>query len=133
MRTRLKSPTTIESRKGLPSGPARDTRGRRMRPIHPGEMLREEFLVPLGMSAHSLALAIQVPATRIGEIVNERRGITAETALRLSDFFGMTPEFWMNLQARYELELARDAMAARGYRGVHPAAKDKNGLLKAAV
>ncbi|CAO3406272.1 HigA family addiction module antitoxin [Azospirillum largimobile] len=64
---------------------------------HPGEVLREEFLVPLDLSAHALALALRVPATRIGEIVNERRGITADTALRLARYFGTTPELWLNL------------------------------------
>ena len=66
-------------------------------PIHPGEILREEFLGPLGMSAHQLALALRVPATRINDIINERRGITADTALRLSRYFGTTSRFWMNM------------------------------------
>ena len=70
---------------------------------HPGEVLREEFLVPLDLSAHALALALRVPATRIGEIVNERRGITADTALRLARYFGTTPEFWLNLQMAHDL------------------------------
>jgi antitoxin HigA-1 len=80
----------------------------RLPPIHPGEILREEFLAPLGMTAHELALALRVPATRINEIVNERRGITADTALRLSRYFGTTSRFWMNMQASYELEVAED-------------------------
>lgn len=84
--------------------------GDRLPPIHPGEILREEFLVPLGMSGHELALALRVPATRINDIVNEKRGITADTALRLSRYFGTTAKFWMNLQASYELEVAEDQL-----------------------
>ena len=74
-----------------------------MRPIHPGEILREEFLVPMEMSANALAKALHVPANRISAILGEKRGVTADTALRLSRFFGTTPEFWMNLQATYDL------------------------------
>src|SRR6266702_2802739 len=81
----------------------------RLAATHPGEMLREEFLVPMGLSANALALAIRVPVTRVSEIVNERRGITADTALRLARYFRMTPEFWMNLQSHYDLEIAREA------------------------
>ena len=84
--------------------------GDRLPPIHPGEILREEFLVPLGMSGHELALALRVPATRINDIVNEKRGITADTALRLSRYFGTTAKFWLNLQASYELEVAEDQL-----------------------
>src|SRR5882672_8526831 len=79
---------------------------RDLKPVHPGEILREEFLVPLGMSANALAIALQVPATRIGEIVNERRGITTDTALRLSRYFGTSAQFWMNMQASYDLQVA---------------------------
>jgi antitoxin HigA-1 len=75
-----------------------------MRPVHPGEVLREEFLVPLEMSVNALALALSVPATRLHEIVNERRGITADTAYRLARYFGTTPEFWANLQTAYDLK-----------------------------
>ncbi len=74
---------------------------------HPGEILREEFLAPLGMSAHALSLALRVPANRIGAILKGERSVTAETALRLSRFFGSTPEFWMNLQAMYDLTKAK--------------------------
>jgi addiction module HigA family antidote len=77
-----------------------------MRPIHPGEILREEFLVPLDMSANKLAAALDVPANRITEIVAERRNITADTALRLAAFFENSPEFWLNLQRTYELRTA---------------------------
>ena len=75
--------------------------------ITPGEYLAEEFLEPLGLSANALALALRVPATRIQAIVKGERGITAETALRLAQYFGTTPEFWMNLQANYELDKVR--------------------------
>jgi addiction module HigA family antidote len=78
-------------------------------PIHPGETLREDFLVPLAMSVNRLALELHVPATRVNEIARGRRAITADTALRLGRFFGTSPQFWMNLQANYELEMARDA------------------------
>ena len=71
--------------------------------IHPGEILREEFMVPLGISQNKLAIELRVPTTRIGEIVNERRGISADTAVRLGIFFGTGSEFWANLQANYDL------------------------------
>ena len=77
--------------------------------LHPGEMLREEFMKPLGLSANALAIALRVPVTRISEIVRERRGITADTALRLARYFNMTPEFWMRLQMDYDLESAAQA------------------------
>ena len=73
---------------------------------HPGENLREEFMEPMGISQNALAMALHVPATRIGEIVHERRGITADTALRLGKYFGTTPEFWLNLQNSYDLQVA---------------------------
>jgi len=76
-------------------------------PVHPGEMLREEFMKPLGISINGLALELHVPVTRISEIVNERRGITADTALRLARHFGTSPDFWMSLQKDYELILTR--------------------------
>lgn len=77
-----------------------------MRPIHPGEILREEFLVPLHLSANALAIALGVPAPRINDIARKRRGITADTALRLARYFGVSAEFWMGLQADYDLRLA---------------------------
>lgn len=80
-----------------------------MAPVHPGETLREDFLKPLGLSANHLALELHVPVTRVNDIVRERRAITADTSLRLARYFGTTPQFWMNLQANYELELAEDA------------------------
>ena len=78
----------------------------KMRPIHPGEILREEFLVPLGLSASALAIELKVPAPRINDIVRERRAITPETALRLSRCFGTSPEFWMDLQTAFDLKTA---------------------------
>lgn len=80
--------------------------GPAMRPIHPGEILREEFMKPLGLSANALALALRVPAPRINEIARERRGVTPDTALRLARYFGTTPQFWVNLQMSYDLETA---------------------------
>jgi len=77
------------------------------RPVHPGEMLREEFMKPLGISRNRLALDLHVPVTRISEIVNERRGVTADTALRLAQYFGTSADFWMNLQKSYELIVTR--------------------------
>ena len=83
-----------------------------MRPVHPGEVLREEYLEPLGMSANALSRALRVSAPRINDIVLERRGITADTAMRLARFFDMTPNFWMNLQAEYDLRQT-ELMSAR--------------------
>lgn len=82
-------------------------------PIHPGEILREEFLVPLGLSQYRLAKEIHVPPRRINEIVLEKRGISADTALRLGRFFGTSPQLWTNLQSRYDLEVAREVLADR--------------------
>ena len=78
--------------------------------IHPGEFLREDFMKPLSLSMNALALALHVPATRISEIVNERRGITVDTALRLGIYFGTTPDFWMNMQMAYDLAVAERAL-----------------------
>lgn len=79
----------------------------RMRSIHPGEILREEYLQPLGMSANALARALRVPAPRINEIVRERRGITPDTAMRLARYFGGDAQSWLNLQLSYELKIAQ--------------------------
>ena len=76
-------------------------------PVHPGEILKEEFMAPLGLSANKLAEALQVPTNRISSIIATKRAITADTALRLADAFGTTPEFWTNLQDHYDLELAK--------------------------
>lgn len=76
-------------------------------PIHPGEILLEEFLRPLALSQNRLGIELGIPPQRVGDIVRGRRGITADTALRLARYFGTTPQFWMNMQARFELDLAR--------------------------
>jgi len=81
-----------------------------MAPIHPGEILAEEFLTPLGITQHKLAVAIGVPPRRINEIVHGTRRITADTALRLARYFGTSERFWMNLQARYDLEVEKDRL-----------------------
>jgi addiction module HigA family antidote len=81
--------------------------------VHPGEILREEFLKPLGMSAYELAKQLRVPVPRVNDIVLERRGISADTAVRLSRFFGTTDQFWLNLQAAYELAESRPNMPTR--------------------
>lgn len=86
------------------------SKSKKLPAIHPGEILREEFLKPLNLSMNKLALDIRVPVTRVAEIVHERRGITTNTALRLGRYFGTTPHFWMNLQRDYELELAEDEL-----------------------
>ncbi len=122
------------SRLSITTRAIRGTNKRRLPPIHPGEMLREEFLIPMGLSGNALAIAIGVPATRVGEIVNERRGITADTALRLGRYFHMTPEFWMNLQSHYDLATARTTIEKKICESVKPAALDrKTGSLKTAV
>src|SRR5580765_2415578 len=96
-------------------------RGALMPPVHPGEVLREDFMKPLGMSVNKLALELHVPATRIGEIVHERRRITADTALRLARYFNTTPEFWLNLQNFYDLEVSkRSGTMVKIERQVHP-------------
>jgi antitoxin HigA-1 len=77
-----------------------------MRPVHPGEILREEYLVPLGLSVHALAMALRVPATRIHDIVKEHRAITSDTALRLARYFGGDARSWLALQAEYDLRIA---------------------------
>ena len=81
-----------------------------MRPIHPGEVLREEFLLPMGLSAHALAMALQVPAPRIHDIVRERRSVTVDTALRMAHYFGNSPDFWMGLQTDLDMARARASM-----------------------
>jgi len=93
-----------------------------MRPIHPGEILREEYLAPLGMSAHALAMALRVPAPRINEIVRERRGVTPDTALRLARYFGGDAESWLALQVAHDLRVAEIASADKIAREVDPRA-----------
>ena len=80
-------------------------------PIHPGEILMEDFIEPFGITQHKLSVAIGVPPRRINEIVHGKRAVTADTALRLGKYFGIDPQFWLNLQAHYELELARDRVS----------------------
>lgn len=80
-------------------------------PIHPGEILMEEFIEPFGITQHKLSVAIGVPPRRINEIVHGKRAVTADTALRLGKYFGIDPQFWLNLQSRYDLELAEDTVA----------------------
>lgn len=89
---------------------------------HPGEVLGEEFLKPLGMPVNALAMALRVPATRIGAIVKGERSVTADTALRLARFFGTSPEFWINLQAMHDLTKARQESGVTIERDVHPRA-----------
>jgi addiction module HigA family antidote len=95
-------------------------KGDRLPPVHPGEILREDLLKPLGISINRLGRDLRVPVTRISEIVNGRRGISADTALRLARYFGTTPELWMNLQAAYDLDSAQRVSADRIARDVHP-------------
>jgi antitoxin HigA-1 len=90
-------------------------------PIHPGEILREDYLKPLGLSMNRLALDLRVPVTRISEIIHERRGITSDTALRLARYFNTSARFWMNLQAAYDLEIAADELAEQIEQEVRPA------------
>ena len=87
-------------------------------PVHPGEILREEFMVPLGLTSNALAKHLGVTAARINEIAKEHRGITADTALRLARYFKTTPEFWINLQKHYELETARRSVGEQIIREV---------------
>ena len=88
--------------------------------VHPGEILSEEFLKPLGLSMNQLALALRVPANRINAIVAGERGITADTALRLGRYFGTSAQFWINLQARFDLETTKDKLADKIVREVQP-------------
>lgn len=89
-----------------------------MRPVHPGEVLREDYLAELGMSANALAKALAVPAPRINDIVRERRGISADTALRLARYFDTTPQFWLDLQTTYDLRVAEIENGSRVKREV---------------
>ena len=81
-------------------------------PIHPGEILREEFLAPLGMTPYALAAELHVPRTRVERLVREETAMTPDTALRLARYFGTTPEFWLSIQARYDLEMVREDLDA---------------------
>lgn len=90
-------------------------------PIHPGEILRADFMEPMGLSMNRLALDLRVPVTRIAEIVHERRGVTPDTALRLARYFNTSANFWMNLQSAYDLEVAQDKLSKVIEREVRPA------------
>lgn len=92
----------------------------KMRPIHPGEVLREEFLVPLNMSANALAIELHVPAPRVNEVVREKRAISPDTALRLARYFGTTAQFWINLQSSYDLKLAEKESGKKIAQEVRP-------------
>jgi len=91
-----------------------------MRPIHPGEILREEYLNPLEMSVNALSKALHVPATRMNEIVRENRGITADTALRLARYFGTSDRFWLTMQTEHELSRAQISKGEQVTRGIQP-------------
>lgn len=93
-------------------------------PIHPGEILRSDFMEPLHLSMNRLALDLHVPVTRIAEIVHERRGITPDTALRLARYFNTSAGFWMNLQTAYDLEIAADKFSRRIQSEVRPSSLD---------
>ncbi len=91
-----------------------------MRPVHPGEVLREDYLLPLGMSPHALAKRLHIPASRINDIVLERRGVSADTALRLAHFFGGDAQTWLNLQTLHDLRVAEQEKAALIAREIEP-------------
>ena len=95
---------------------------RKLSPVHPGEILRKEFLEPMGLSQNKLAMALHVPARRINEIVLGKRGVTADTALRLSRYFGMSPQFWLGLQMDFELDTAEDALEGKIEKEIIPMA-----------
>ena len=90
----------------------------KMTPIHPGEVLAEDFMAPRGLTANRLALDLHVPANRISDLIRGQRGLTADTALRLGRYFNTAPAFWMNLQAHYDLEVAQDAVGSQVQRDV---------------
>ena len=94
-------------------------RATKLAPVHPGEILKDEFEV-IGKSANAVALALRIPASRLTEILNGKRGISADTALRLARFFGTSAQFWMNLQMNYELQIAEDAHASQIADDVQP-------------
>jgi addiction module HigA family antidote len=96
--------------------------GKRLPLVHPGEILRDDFLEPMNISVYALARAIKVPRSRVNDIVLGRRGITADTAFRLARHFGTSPEFWINLQARYDLDVADRTLRRRIEREVSPRA-----------
>ena len=84
----------------------------KMRPVHPGEIIKEEYLEPLGMSVNALAMALRVPAPRINDVVRQKRAVSVDTALRLARYFNTTAQFWLNLQTSYDLKIAEKSMAS---------------------
>lgn len=98
--------------------------GKLLSPVHPGEILREEFMAPLALSMNRLALDLRVPVTRIAEIVHERRGITPDTALRLGRYFNTSARFWLNLQTQYDLDIAQEESRLSIERDVRPFASE---------
>jgi addiction module HigA family antidote len=103
-------------------------KSRKLPPVHPGTVLREDFMLPLRLSMNKLALDLHVPVTRIAEIVHERRGITPDTALRLGRYFNTSPRFWLNLQGAYDLEVVQDELRAVIERDVQPLAQEPESL-----
>jgi len=93
-----------------------------MRPIHPGEILREEYLVPLGMSANALSIHLRIPAPRVNEVVRERRGVSPDTALRLARYFNTSATYWLNLQSAYDLKVAEKESGRKIEADIHPLA-----------
>ena len=104
---------------------------KKMRPIHPGEIIREEYLAPLQMTSNALATALHVPAPRINEIVRERRAITPDTALRLARYFNTTAQFWLNLQSAYDLKQAEDQAGRKIAAEIRPMAQGRANLTAA--
>jgi addiction module HigA family antidote len=100
-------------------------KAKKLPPIHPGEILREDFMVPLRLSMNKLALDLHVPVTRVAEIVHERRAITPDTALRLARYFNTSARFWINLQSAYDLEVAEDELAPKIAQSVQPLPMNK--------
>ena len=96
------------------------TSGRRLPPVHPGEILRDEFLTPMELSVYRLACALKISRTRLNDIVLGRRGVTTDTALRLGRYFGTTPEFWINLQSRHDLDVAERTLRVEIEREIEP-------------
>ena len=108
-------------REDLPRLDARDVEsGEALAPVHPGEILRQDFMAPHGLSANALAIALRVPAPRINDVVRGRRAISPETALRLARYFGTTPQFWANLQAAYDLRIAQEKAGEKIERDIQP-------------
>ena len=98
--------------------------GRLLPPVHPGEILRDEFLVPLGLSVYRLARALEIPRPRLNDVVRGRRGVTVDTALRLGRYFGTTPEFWISLQTRHDLDAVGQTLRSEIEREIEPHAAD---------